>query len=90
MSKIITANDVSHVKPNWIPYLITFKDTDRHPFEGCLMENYLVRIIAPDDEAAKLVLKAKFGKSYYQLHREREYFVDWPVGGIFETLVFKK
>jgi hypothetical protein len=78
--------------PNgWKAYLVTFKNEDVHPIEKVSMKGRAVRIFAPDDEAAKMVLKHRFGTSYYQLHDEGSMkpfqLLQYP-NGIFETLHF--
>ncbi|MCK5345582.1 MAG: hypothetical protein KAR20_19365 [Candidatus Heimdallarchaeota archaeon] len=86
---------LSSLKPpdGWKAYLVTFKDDDVHPMEKVSMKGLAVRIFAPEDEAAKIVLKARFGTAYYQLHDEKKMkpfqLLQYP-NGIFETLHFHK
>lgn len=77
----------------WKAYLITFKDSDIHPIEKESMKGRAVRIFAPDDEAAKIVLTHRFGTAYYQLHDEtfmKPLQLQSYPNGIYETLKFQK
>jgi hypothetical protein len=84
---------LSSLRPpeGWKAYLVTFKDDDVHPIEKVNMKGCVVRIFAPEDEAAKQVVTHRFGKAYYQLHDEKKIqplkLLSYP-NGVFETLHF--
>jgi len=85
---------LSDIRPpdGWKSYLVTFKNNDIHPLEKVPMKDRAVRIFAPSDEAAKIVVGHRFGKSFYQLHDEKQILWHRPIfypKGIFETLHFK-
>ena len=77
----------------WNSYLLTFKDEDVHPLEKVNMKGRAVRIFAPNDEAAVIIVKHRFGKSFYQLHNMKKIrplkLIQYPLG-IYEILVFDK
>ena len=87
--------DINKIKPpdNWKAYLVTFKDSDIHPIERVSMKGRAVRIFAPNNEAAVIIVKSRFGKAFYQLHDEKAIrvgkFISYP-NGVYETLVFQK
>lgn len=89
MEKIIKLDQIR--KPGWNVYLVTFKPGDIHPIEREDMEGRAVRIIAPDDEAMKHVLRSRFGNAFYRVHNEMK--INKPMfypNGLFETLVYQK
>lgn len=87
--------DLSKIKPpdGWKSYLVTFKDTDIHPLEKVNMKGRAVRIFAPNDEAAIICVRHRFGQAFYQLHNEKKTrllkLIKYP-NGIYETLLFQR
>ena len=79
--------------PGWNSYLVTFKDEDIHPIEKDSMKGCAVRVFAPSDEAAAVVVRFRFGKAFYQLHDEKKTtpykLISYPQG-IYETLIYQK
>ena len=84
--------DTFRPPPEYIAYVVNFKDEDIHPIEKIPMRDRFVRIYAPGPEQAKEVVKHRFGKAFFQLWDERTKpgMIQNYKLGIYEQLIWKK
>jgi len=77
--------DIKHAV-SYRTYILYFKKGDIHPISKYHMESVAVKIIAPDDEAAKITVRHRFGNSFHYLERKKGICQK----DVYETLIWKK
>jgi len=71
-------------------YIVTFKPGTIHPFDKVPMDGMGCKIVAPDLEAARIMVKHKYGNTIQFLHDpkkiDKRRFIQ---NGLYETLLWK-
>jgi len=70
-------------------WIVTFRPGAIHPFDKIPMEGVGCKVVAPDLEAAKIMINHKYGKTWQYLHDPKK--IDkrrFLKNGLHETLVW--